>query len=110
MSYRQKQTEHDIDTRPRRSSMLAIAAIGLSSFTTVLIVAKRARFRELIADFELPSSLVTCVACNNTYYATADTQLDELRELIDQVVASYLTGDAGRFVVPLLADGPSLAP
>jgi hypothetical protein len=36
--------------------------VGLSIVTEVLVVATRARFCELIADFELPLSLVTSLA------------------------------------------------
>ena len=49
-------------TSPRRSPVLAFSATGLSFITAVLVVATRARFRDLIADFDLPLSFVTSFA------------------------------------------------
>jgi hypothetical protein len=45
--------------RPARSLVLAIAAIGLAIFGAAVIFATGPRFRELLAEFELPLSILT---------------------------------------------------
>lgn len=44
---------------PRRSILLAIVAIGLMTFATVVIVMSRGAFQRMFADFEIPPSALT---------------------------------------------------
>jgi uncharacterized BrkB/YihY/UPF0761 family membrane protein len=58
----EEQARGEEDRDPRRSALLAVVTLGLGVLVLALIVATRGRFQQLIADFEIPASLVTSVA------------------------------------------------
>lgn len=54
--------EHEADGAtcyPRRSTLLAVVAIGLVTFSTVAIATSRGEFQRLFAEFDLPLSALT---------------------------------------------------
>jgi hypothetical protein len=54
--------EERAQIRSGKSRFLAVVAIGLASLVAAIVAASRGRFRELIAEFDIPLSMLTSFA------------------------------------------------